>query len=938
MILIACTIFGQGSESRIGRQIAEHDAEFQSLPLIQPLIQSHNRTGGVASAQTLLPGANFFTINKQVLEEILEQKPEFVIVELPVSERSPVKLKLQRADIFSSSFKIFTASDPNTPYPYERGQYYWGVVDGEETSLVALSFTRHEIMGFIQTGEQHLTLGKLQDDAVDTHILYKTEDLKEDPGINCFVDDSYDETIRDTHHGSQRAADNCVRMYIQVDYDIFVNKGGVQQAADYVNGAFSQVAIMYDNELINLVVNEMFVWNVADPFTGPSTSNYLDQFRSYLNGNFNGDLAHLVGYGGGGGIAYLNVLCNSFNGVGYSGINSTYQNVPAYSWTVMVLTHEIGHNLGSPHTHACAWNGNSTAIDGCGPQAGYSEGCNAAIPVSGTVMSYCHLIGGVGINLLNGFGPQPGDLIRNRVYNASCLTTCGPPVQFDAGITAITSPISLPCESSVSPVVTLQNFGATTMTSVTISYELDNGAIQNYAWTGTLTQNQTTSVTLPQIAYGVGPHTLLAFTSNPNGQADEVPGNNQASKSFTYYVDWCICNSATASLIPNPLNHTGSGSSSAGVTLPTGSKRPVFTISNLGSKTSGPQHSRYIDQVVVTYVDGNGVTKTYGTFSGAQQSTVNVNIVDFVNSITVTLSNGLGNNGYNGTLSISFSSVSYCAPGGCPDDDGDGVCNSADQCPGLDDDLRFTPCNDGNPCTENDIYSGTCVCAGTAIPGCPGNCVESTNNFSPNPLTHVGAGQSVSNVSLPTGNSDPVFTISGLNSRISGNPGNRFIEEVTVRYVNSSNNTIVYGVFRGDQVSTVNVAISGVVQSISLTLRDAYDGNSSTPLSVSMTPVTSCNNGGALVNSTDISLATSLELYPNPTSGELFIRMDTAPKQTIVKIYDALGQLLITSEFSDVRVSRISLPSLGISGNQLLFVTVEADGKIFDMKHVMLRN
>ena len=42
-------------------------------------------------------------------------------------------------------------------------------------------------------------------------------------------------------------------------------------------------------------------------------------------------------------------------------------------------------------------------------------------------MSYCHLQN-VGINFTLGFGPQPGNVIRNKV-NASnnCLTSCGPP-------------------------------------------------------------------------------------------------------------------------------------------------------------------------------------------------------------------------------------------------------------------------------------------------------------------------------------------------------------------------------------------------------------------------------------------------------------------------------------------------------------------------------
>ncbi len=35
------------------------------------------------------------------------------------------------------------------------------------------------------------------------------------------------------------------------------------------------------------------------------------------------------------------------------------------------------------------WNGDYTAIDGCGPAAGQNEGCNAEIPEAGTIMSYC---------------------------------------------------------------------------------------------------------------------------------------------------------------------------------------------------------------------------------------------------------------------------------------------------------------------------------------------------------------------------------------------------------------------------------------------------------------------------------------------------------------------------------------------------------------------
>lgn len=128
---------------------------------------------------------------------------------------------------------------------------------------------------------------------------------------------------------------------------------------------------------------------------------------------FNGDLAHLVSFDGGGGIAYLSVVCSSW-GTGYSGISTWYNDVPNYSWTIEVIAHELGHNFGSPHTHSCSWGDNwNQPIDCCGIDAGYGDSncsCDDAISTDadmeggGTIMSYCHLTG-TGIDLRKGFGP-----------------------------------------------------------------------------------------------------------------------------------------------------------------------------------------------------------------------------------------------------------------------------------------------------------------------------------------------------------------------------------------------------------------------------------------------------------------------------------------------------------------------------------------------------
>lgn len=68
-------------------------------------------------------------------------------------------------------------------------------------------------------------------------------------------------------------------------------------------------------------------------------------------------------------------------------------------YTQKCAAHELGHALGSLHTHACNWNGDHTALDGCwstepvqGPDTVYR--CERpSFPEKGSVMSYCNFFG-----------------------------------------------------------------------------------------------------------------------------------------------------------------------------------------------------------------------------------------------------------------------------------------------------------------------------------------------------------------------------------------------------------------------------------------------------------------------------------------------------------------------------------------------------------------
>jgi len=396
------------------------------------LMKSQAKTGMVNN--TVIEDFEILDLNTTSINQILTQKSNSLELTIPVSAQVDVDLELIPSEYKPSEFKTYAASNRDKYLKLPQGKHYWGRVKGDPNSMVALSIYDGEITGSINTSSSKYSLSKLK--GQKEHILYQEKNLKEKPTFACYSDD-IEQLAPATNKGNTSKAfdvNNAVRMYIEVDNDIFQDFGTVQATANYINAAMNQVAILYANEQINLLVNELVIWDTTDPYTGPSTGNYLNQFQDNLAGNFNGDLAHLIGNQGNGGVAYVNGICANKNyALGYSGIRNTFNNVPSYSWTINVLTHEIGHNLGSPHTHSCSWNGNNTAIDGCGPASGNSEGCDGPLPSEGgTIMSYCHLTN-VGINFSLGFGQQPGDLIRSIVHNAPCLTpsanTCNDGIQ-----------------------------------------------------------------------------------------------------------------------------------------------------------------------------------------------------------------------------------------------------------------------------------------------------------------------------------------------------------------------------------------------------------------------------------------------------------------------------------------------------------------------------
>lgn len=228
-------------------------------------------------------------------------------------------------------------------------------------------------------------------------------------------------------------------------------------AVDYVADLVAYSSTIYVAEVQTAwSLGYISLWGpgAADPWVQTSPSCGLIDYGRYWNNNRSAvarTVTHfLSGKSTNSGIAWVGVLCSgafsidaaavasgcspALTGVsnwggayGYtSGIDGNFNiGSPSAVWDIQAFTHEIGHNFNSPHTH-CYQNlgGNAAAIDNCYNGQCGSTGCycgatslpGAAGTGSGTIMSYCHLLGGSNVALTLGLG-HPFGVMPERVPN-----------------------------------------------------------------------------------------------------------------------------------------------------------------------------------------------------------------------------------------------------------------------------------------------------------------------------------------------------------------------------------------------------------------------------------------------------------------------------------------------------------------------------------------
>ena len=400
----------------------------ESRHTIDNLFDLNSKTpNAVDERQHLSISPVYLTINPNALSQMHSSISDLFELNIPVNKNHAVNLILKEHTITSESFVAST--NQGTTINHSNIRTYRGYIEGDASSTVSMTISKDNLSLLISDIDGNYSLGQYNGSKSE-YVFLNDNSLIEKTEFNCGSDNLISKSVSDNIINYDRSSTiGCLDVYLEVSNDIFTHQGGAtEQTLFFVMSMFNQTANIFCIENIDINISDVVIWTTPDPYESLTTMDaILDAFSSNTQNAFDGDLAHILIGGVRGsvsGLAWIDVIgvnynpaCNTSSGprpcgpYGVSGLmNSPLNNYPTYSSSVSTFAHELGHNFGSLHTHSCVWNGNNTAIDGCGPVVGCS---NPGPTSNGTIMSYCS-----GYPLTNGFGPQPGNVIRNGLTTA----------------------------------------------------------------------------------------------------------------------------------------------------------------------------------------------------------------------------------------------------------------------------------------------------------------------------------------------------------------------------------------------------------------------------------------------------------------------------------------------------------------------------------------
>lgn len=377
------------------------------------------------------------------ISRITSTKPQYLSVEVPLDKEKPsfssVLLLKQRKLTNNELSIIIQHKNGNSVIAQQKYIAYSGIIENEEKSFVSVVFYNNEMLGKIFIDDKEFTISRSKMDNMQYELIQSSQ--KEMLPFPCGVRDQDIKSIVGLQSPiiSKTTIPKCLKLHFEITKALNDEFGGVQASVLQFLSTFNLVQTKFANAGITVRLSYLKIWDTDDPYyqswygmPGASGSfqdlgyNSFQQLGGTINGNIGILLSNFSSTVGGlaGGTPCPN-----------DGYCTVHYYTSSQAGSAKLIMHEIGHVLGSHHTHWCGWLGGP--IDNCAtPEGACSPGPN---PVNnGTIMSYCNSAYDNFI-LDNGFGTLPLGVIQNTITNSTCIVSCDSAISCEDNIVNMTS-------------------------------------------------------------------------------------------------------------------------------------------------------------------------------------------------------------------------------------------------------------------------------------------------------------------------------------------------------------------------------------------------------------------------------------------------------------------------------------------------------------------
>ena len=404
-------------------------------------------------------GVSKLRFGNNKLSDLLAQaktKMRFNIESFPTLDGPTVTLEVEPIDVLDRNTKIVAASIEDGVYkerPLKHPELTTlsGIIANEPDSLVFLALDpKGDINGFIRRDDRLVFISMESDDNGSTPVMFDPHQVPEEllPSSSEMCQQiallEFQPPVAEGNESFFRSSAPLRRLEIAIDTDREFTQdlfgGNSSAAVAYTVVLMSAASAIYTDQLnIELDLTYLRLWpDSEDPFNSQDTVTQLFEFRSHWENSMSSvdrDLAHLLSGKLGGGAAFLGGLCST-NGAGYGASRvdgyfpTPVEDFSPFNWDIFVFTHELGHNLGAPHTHDYC-----PPLDRCAPD-GFFGDCQdwQACSNNGTIMSYCHVCSGGMRNIRLQFHDEVKATILNYLDAISCDYTTNEPATLLGGV------------------------------------------------------------------------------------------------------------------------------------------------------------------------------------------------------------------------------------------------------------------------------------------------------------------------------------------------------------------------------------------------------------------------------------------------------------------------------------------------------------------------